>query len=143
MKSAPDRRIQAPMFTPEKIMTFPEQLQNKQKGFRETGGCHGAALFMDTGDLLLVREDVGRHNAVDKAIGAAAAAKVSLPTMGLFVSGRISFEIVQKAAMTGIGWIGGVSAPSSLAIDTAQTAGITLIGFCRGKRFTQFTSPTP
>lgn len=110
-------------------------LRDHQPTFDATGGLHAAALFDLKGELIIVREDVGRHNAVDKAIGAAVTRTWPLPPCLLVVSGRQSFEIVQKAAMTGIGGVVGVSAPSSLAVDLAESLGLLLVGFSRGDTF--------
>ena len=110
------------------------QLREHQPTFDETGGLHAAGLFTLGGVALAVREDVGRHNAVDKVIGAAAATGWPLPPSLLVVSGRQSFEIVQKAAMAGIGGVVGVSAPSSLAVELAEELGMLLVGFARGER---------
>jgi FdhD protein len=112
-----------------------QALRMRQPTFDETGGLHAAGLFDLGGAALAVREDVGRHNAVDKAIGAAAEHHWPLPPCVLVVSGRQSFEIVQKAAVAGIGGIVGVSAPSSLAVDLAQSLGMLLVGFSRGASF--------
>ncbi len=110
-----------------------ESLRGSQPLFARTGGCHGAALADATGALVATFEDVGRHNAVDKLVGARLLAG-GLPARehALVVSGRTSFEIVQKAVAAGIPHVVGISAPSSLAIDTARRAGVTLLGFVRG-----------
>ncbi len=112
-----------------------DRLRRHQPAFDTTGGLHAAGVFDVNGTVLAVREDVGRHNAVDKAIGSATRDRWPLGPSLLVVSGRQSFEIVQKAALAGIGGVVGVSAPSSLAVELAQTLGLLLVGFARGDTF--------
>jgi len=123
------------------LATLPDRLRDRQKVFDSTGGIHAAGLFTTDGELLAVREDVGRHNAVDKVLGWALLDR-SLPLAGcvLMVSGRSSFELAQKAAMAGVPILAAVSAPSSLAVDVAAEQGMTLIGFLRGESMNVYTN---
>jgi FdhD protein len=126
----------ASLFDPEILCQLPPILRETQAVFVRTGGLHAAALFTPTGELLVLREDIGRHNAVDKVIGWALLGG-HLPLSGhvLLVSGRGGFEIVQKTIAAGIPLLASVSAPSSLAVQLARELGLTLIGFLRGRRF--------
>jgi FdhD protein len=123
-------------FDPEMLCQLPEKLRGTQAIFGRTGGLHAAALFDRDGKLVVLREDIGRHNAVDKVIGwALLQGKVPLAGHALLVSGRGGFEIVQKALAAGIPFLASVSAPSSLAVRLARELGLTLVGFLRGRRF--------
>lgn len=120
--------------TPAVLTGLPDTLRAAQKIFDSTGGLHAAGLFTATGELLVAREDVGRHNAVDKVLGRALLdGRVPAADTVLMVSGRASFELVQKAVMAGVPALAAVSAPSSLAVDLAAEAGLTLVGFLRGE----------
>ncbi len=118
----------------------PGLLRAAQRAFDETGGLHAAGLFTPAGELIAIREDVGRHNALDKLIGSQVLVGArQLNGFLLMVSGRVSFEIVQKAAVAGIPIVCAVSAPSDLAIETAERLGVTLVGFLRGDGFNVYT----
>ena len=127
----PDFRLDA-----ETLVRLPDALRSSQDVFQRTGGLHAAALFDARGKLLVLREDIGRHNAVDKVIGwALLEGRVPLSDSVLLVSGRGGFEIVQKAIVAGVPVLASVSAPSSLAVQLARELHLTLIGFLRGRRF--------
>ena len=126
----------ATLFDPEMLCKLPPRLRTAQDVFGRTGGLHAAALFGPTGELLVLREDIGRHNAVDKVIGwALLGGRLPLSDHVLLVSGRGGFEIVQKSITAGIPLLASVSAPSSLAVQLARELGLTLVGFLRGQRF--------
>ena len=122
------------------ILALPDMLRAAQRAFDQTGGLHAAALFTPDGQLIAIREDVGRHNALDKVIGSQVmAGALPLHERILMVSGRVSFEIVQKAAVVGIPILCAVSAPSDLAVATAERLGVTLVGFLRGDGFNVYS----
>jgi FdhD protein len=126
----------------ELLTTFPDRLRAKQRMFDLTGGLHAAGLFTAEGELVSVREDVGRHNAVDKVVGEQVlAGNVPLAGHILQVSGRASFEIVQKAAVAGIPIVSAVSAPSSLAVESGERFGITVVGFVRDRGCNIYSHP--
>ena len=139
-------RVEAPVIQtawtirPETLIALPGALRRAQAAFDETGGLHAAGLFDPAGNLEVMAEDVGRHNAVDKVVGRMLLAdRLPLDSLLLFVTGRTSYEIVQKAFLAGIPIVGAVSAPSSLAVELAEEAGITLLGFVRGDAFNLYS----
>lgn len=140
------RRVKPPSdsarVAPSVLLSLAAKLRDGQRVFTATGGLHGAAIFDLDGNLLAIREDVGRHNAVDKLVGHALTnAMLPLANHMMMVSGRLSFEIVQKAAAAGVPILAAVSAPSSLAVELAEEVGTTLIGFLRDGTFNIYTRP--
>lgn len=128
---------------PRDVLTvMPERLREQQQVFSRTGGLHAAAVFSPDGEIAVVREDVGRHNAVDKAVGALLR-RHRLPAhdLGLLVSGRASFELMQKALVAGLPLLAAVGAPSSLAVQLAREFDMTLVGFLRRDRFNVYAGP--
>jgi FdhD protein len=131
-----------PTIARQTLIQLPETLRRAQAVFDATGGLHAAGLFTPAGELEMLREDVGRHNAVDKIVGNGVMNdRLPLGDRVLMVSGRLSFEIVQKAAVAGIAVVGAVSAPSSLAVAAAERFGQTLVGFLRDGRGNVYTNP--
>jgi len=142
LKSSYDVSVDPTTFGAKTLAGMPDALRTAQRTFAATGGLHAAGLFTAAGDLVVAREDVGRHNAVDKVVGWAVRER-RLPLSGhaLLVSGRASFELTQKASMAGIPLLAAVSAPSTLAADLAEESGMTLVGFLRGATMNVYTRP--
>jgi FdhD protein len=135
---------QSPLTDSATILSLPAKLRARQATFEATGGLHAAALFSTVGEIEVIREDVGRHNAVDKVLGRALLDRRNdIDSLGLLVSGRIAFEIVQKALVARLSLIAGISAPTSLAVDLARDSGQTLIGFLREGRFNLYSGQLP
>jgi FdhD protein len=135
------RRPASPAVAPEVLTTLPQRLREAQAVFDRTGGLHAAGLFDEQGTAIVVREDIGRHNAVDKVVGSRILAGADPSAPVLCVSGRAGFEIVQKAAAAGIGVVAAVGAPSSLAVRLAEQADLTVVGFLSPERFVTYSSP--
>lgn len=136
------KTLTAPVFEPKDLFGLPDRMTTRQRVFQETGGSHASGLFDDRGHLLCVREDVGRHNAMDKVLGwALINGHMPLHHHMILVSGRTSFELMQKAAMGGIPVVAAVGAPSTLAVQVAQEFNMTLIGFLRDRQFTIYHDP--
>jgi FdhD protein len=130
----------APVVSRSVVLSLPDSLRAGQQAFGETGGLHASGLFTPAGELIAIREDVGRHNALDKLVGSQVlAGSLPLHDRILMVSGRVSFEIVQKAAVAGIPIVCAVSAPTDLAITAAERLGVTLVGFLRGDGFNVYS----
>jgi FdhD protein len=123
------------------VLRLPDLLREAQPTFGRTGGLHAAGLFTPDGQKVVVREDVGRHNAVDKVVGWTVLNQRSRKGLALVVSGRMGYELIQKAVAAGIGMMVAVGAPSSLAVDLARRFGVTLVGFTRGERCVIYSSP--
>lgn len=133
--------VNSEILNPDLIEDMFIQVNKGQKTFQQSGGTHAAGAFTIDGKLLSIQEDIGRHNAVDKVIGHLINTNTLSKAKCLTVSGRISYEIVSKAKSAGIPFLAAVSAPSSLAVDFAQEAGITLMAFCRNNKFTIYSNP--
>ncbi len=140
-RPAPPGSRRTDLAIPAALLTrLPDLLRERQAVFASTGGLHAAGFFEIDGTLAVAREDVGRHNATDKAVGALLRERRPTPPI-LVVSGRLGFEIAQKAALAGARIVAAVSAPTSLAVDLAEEAGLTLVGFLRGPRFNVYAHP--
>src|SRR5262245_28316743 len=123
------------------LYSLPARLRQAQANFERTGGIHAVGLFDGKGSLLILREDIGRHNAVDKALGAALGGGLTLSQTIMMVSGRLGFEIAQKALVAGVPIVASISAPSSLAVELANEFGMTTIGFLRGRSMNVYSNP--
>jgi FdhD protein len=140
VRQAAEPSRDAPPLAPETILEAPQKARKAQAAFERTGGLHATALFGSDGELIVLREDVGRHNAMDKAIGSRLLdGAFPLPGIYACVSGRTSFELVQKASLAGLAGLVGVGAPSTLAVDLAREQGMLLCGFVRGGSFNVYS----
>ncbi|GDX51886.1 sulfurtransferase FdhD [Bacteroidota bacterium] len=136
-----DRVLNSDILNPAMVKMMFEKVSAQQKTFQQSGGTHAAGAFTIDGELLAVMEDIGRHNAVDKVIGYLVNNNMLEKAKLITVSGRVSYEIVSKAKSAGIPFLASVSAPSSLAVDSAEAAGISLMAFCRNNKFTVYSNP--
>lgn len=136
-----DRVLNSDILNPAIVKMMFEKVSAQQKTFQQSGGTHAAGAFTIDGELLAVMEDIGRHNAVDKVIGYLVNNNILDKAKLITVSGRVSYEIVSKAKSAGIPFLASVSAPSSLAVDSAEAAGISLMAFCRNNKFTVYSNP--
>ena len=138
---ASSRPVDSTRFSRQMLTALPDKLRAAQAIFEETGGLHAAAAFTTAGDIVVLHEDVGRHNAVDKVVGdLLTQGRLPASDLGLLVSGRASFELMQKAVMAGMPLLAAVSAPSSLAVDLAREFNVTLVGFLRGDTFNVYAA---
>ena len=130
-----------PQFPLQELYELPERVRAGQEIFQTTGGSHAAALFDANGRVLVLREDLGRHNALDKVLGHALLSEIPTAGLGVFISGRTSLEMIVKAARAGIGLVAAVSAPTDAAVGAARRLGMALCGFVRGEEVTAYTHP--
>jgi FdhD protein len=130
------------VFAPEAILRLPDLLLAQQEIFRVSGGAHGAGLFDADGNVLVVKEDVGRHNAVDKVLGYLLMSGGSPRDKGMILSGRLSYEMVLKAARAGVPLVCSVSAPTALGVEVGRKTGVTMVGFLRGAGFNVYSHPS-
>ncbi len=136
-----NRLVNNQKLDPASVKIMFEQVSEKQKAFQQSGGTHAAGAFTMDGEMLAIQEDIGRHNAVDKVIGYLLNNEILDKAKCLTVSGRVSYEIVSKAKAAGIPYLASVSAPSSLAVDASEEAGISLMAFCRNNKLTVYSNP--